>query len=230
MLENYRATTAVDEIISIIEKSHRGEETFMWLTLNKQRVKYKIGNLNVDPDYFQLSFNIEKSAKEHLRPHKSYYLKLDYDSSAFKVFVVSINNDLITCSLPDKVLSIEKRRQKRISCKPTQENVVTVKIESEVMKNSFQDFRFRIMDFSKWGFAMILTKEQMKNFSKSEGKVLLSSLKDEKLQTPIDLDVLYFKQMVSKKGPTTKVLFRIGLKFKNAIPSELLLKFKSTFL
>ncbi len=230
MLENYRATTSVQEIKDIIEKSNKGDETFLWLTVQRKRVKYNIANFEIDDDAVEFSFNIDSTAKNHLHARESYYIKLDYDSSAFKVFVVSITQNRVTCILPDKVLSIEKRKQKRLSCTNGESNKITLKVESEIMKNSFQDFDFKVLDFSKSGLAIILNHYQMKQFSKVSGKIVISAIDEFKLNSPLEIEVLYFKQMIFKKNGTSQKHFRIGIRYLKQLDTDLFLQMKSTFL
>lgn len=230
MLENYRATTSVQEIKDIIEKSQKGEETFLWVTVDRERVKYNIANFEINEDLSEFSFNIDSTAKRHLRPRGSFYVKLDYDQSAFKVFIISITSNKVTCNLPEKVLSIEKRKQKRLTCTNSEKNKVTLKVESEFMKNSFQDFRFKVLDFSKGGLAIILNEYQMKQFSKVSGKIQLSAIDEFKLTEPVEIEVLYFKQLIFKINGTAQKHFRIGIRSINDLDSDIFLKMKTTFL
>ena len=229
MLDNYRAATSIEEVISIVKKAQKSDDTFLWINDEGSRKSFMIADFNVNEEFFQFTFKIDRQAFEHIETMNSYYIKVDYDMSAFKVFIVSIDDNTVTCSLPDKILSLEKREKMRTKCKASNESLVSLKIENELMKDTYQEFEFRILDYSNGGIGIVLLEEQMRNFSKISGNVFLTKLKDHLLAERLRIDPIYFKKIkVNKKG-VKKTFYRIGFMFDETLPKNVLSLFKATF-
>lgn len=220
MLNEYRTVTSLEEVISIIRKSKQGQNTFLWMSSSTdKRLRFPVGNFKLDKKKMQFTVHIDASAKEYVKKESFYYLKLDYDVSAFKVYVLDYSGQTLTCSIPDKVLSVEKREKGRKKIELSVEKEVSLKLENELIRDSFQEFNYMLIDYSSGGIGLLLLEDQMRIFSKQKGDILLSKVGEHPLNTPVALEPVYYKKVNQEVNGKEKVFYRVGFEFdENATP------------
>ncbi|MCT4643082.1 MAG: hypothetical protein N4A33_12395 [Bacteriovoracaceae bacterium] len=217
MLENYRHSENAKEILSILKRSSGSEQSYMWVNLDGKRYKYEVINLEVNDEFFLMTMELESEKKRYFKAGNTYFLKLNYDHTVFKVHVISVVNNIITCQIPQQVFTIEKRHAPRVLIDASDYITVSIAIGSEIMPGSLQEFNFRIRDYSKGGFCLVLYKKDHLELLTDSSSMYLTKINESLIRSKIMAKIAFVKRIKFKENGRIKSGFKVGIELNKPL-------------
>jgi hypothetical protein len=193
----------INEYLETIRKEHH--HVTAWQTLpngNREICTVFVEKMNPGSPEFKLTPVLENDDLARFRKNIPLYLHANFKKLVAQVQIVYSSKSHLFVASPTEVHVLEQKKIPRI------------RVNNQEHRLSFlmskKSYTMPIADVSNTGAAIVISKNQVKHFSYSGGKILITQVFSTKLQKPLEANVIYIRSL-GEKG------FRVGIKFKNAI-------------
>lgn len=218
--ENYRSTKEYREILRILQNSGSHKDNFLWQNFDTLRQITSIKNLEIDFVAREVTAFLDPAVTV-LDSSRSFFIKLDYKGSIFKVDSYKIEKNLVRFSFPKLIKTLELRGYKRYCLDPKNENLVCLKVSRTETKELSTEFFIRVLDISYNGLGLLIS-DLNHSFLNQHKSVLITQIGSNKLSQPIKGEVLYlsddFDSSYCKRKYRQK---KFGLKLFSYIPETI---------
>ena len=149
------------------------------------------------------------------------YIRKEAQSLLFKTTLTFYSQGEIRISFPEQIRIMEKRSILRHQFSSHDTKKVKLSKITELSYN--KNLIHKISDISNTGFALIALPSEVEPFHPDD-RFLIHKLSSEKLSPPLEAKVIYVAKTQFKKKKRFFNAFKVGLKFAESIPNEMINK------
>jgi c-di-GMP-binding flagellar brake protein YcgR len=216
MIENYRKTMSVREIMQLLKNS-RPEKSLIWQNQGDSRVVCAVESLVFNETLNTMQVSVLKY-RTPLIKDETLYVKASYRDTVFKAKIISIIGNRISLYIPIEVRTLEERRHPRTSFKPKDEKTVIISL-GDLLSEVSHVLRFSVIDISETGIS-ILFSDKVKPIFENSQQYILTYLGEDLLDQPVVMDLKYAKTMKYRSRGKIIQANRAGFKFVDPIPKH----------
>lgn len=226
IIEKYRASSNMKEIVKILHHSRNDEKAFLWQNIDKKRYIFQLKDLAVNERFNSFQVKVSNADAFVLSSSLPTYAKFSYKETVFKAEPISKISENIALSLPKEIRALELRGESRYKFKPSDQKAISLKVSVELMIGATQEFRFQVIDISSGGLSIVISDRDIKYFEEGSSFELIK-LQDDVLNFGYMLEYVYSQKFRFKSHGRTKSAYKVGLKSLVPIKETDLEKFKS---
>lgn len=212
MLDRYRVSKNIKEIMGIIAQSGPTEDTLLWQNYAGRRYIFPIETIELNERFMSFAVTVTQESYPFFNSVAQTYCRLSYNDSVFKVALINIVNNKIFFNIPNDVRTLELRSNPRQKFKPSDAKYMTLQIGVELLKGAKQALRFQVIDISSGGASLVVTEKNIKYFEDATS-VDATMLMEHELVPKKKMELVYFQKFKFKSRGKIQTAYRVGLKF-----------------
>ena len=213
MTATYREPESKKELYSLFNRDNC-EGAFVWLMRGERRVTLPIEamelNLHSEMLYLILEDEFQYDGQNFI------YIYHPFRKTISKARYIAHHEKHLSVMIPENVKTLDTRLMPRFKFKPADEKFVTIKFESELMKNSSQELKCPLIDLSQNGMAICVTHEN-REFVRNSQYLELTHLGKIPLPKPIRIENVYMKPFSFKLRGRKVVANRAGFSLNSQL-------------
>ena len=206
MTGTYREPESKKELYSLFNRENC-EGAFVWLMRGQRRVTIPIEamelNLHSETLYLVLEEDYVFEGETFI------YIYHPFRKTISKARYIAHHEKHLSVLIPDSVRTLDTRIMPRFKFKPADEKFVTIRIESELMKNTSQELKCQLIDISQNGLAICVTHKN-REYVKNSEVLELTHLGKIPLPKPIKIENVYMRPFSFKFRGRKVVANRAG--------------------
>lgn len=213
MTAKYREPESKKELYSLFNRDNC-EGAFIWMMDGEQRVTIPIEAMEINLHSETVNLILEKNFTIDNQPFV--YIYHPFRKTISKARYIAHHEKHLSVLIPDSVRTLDTRLMPRFKFKPADEKFVTIRFESELMKNSSQELKCQLIDLSQNGLAICVTHKN-RDFVKNSQFLELTHLGKIPLPKPIRIENVYMRPFSFKLRGRKVVANRAGFSLNSQL-------------
>jgi hypothetical protein len=219
MEKSYRSAHDNREIVGLLGKVEFPGDHILWQNIAGLRPIYKIIGMELMPAGGEVKIIIDEI------PHKftvklPIYLKMDHDETVFKVDVLQVFDNVIMAKLPEEVKTVEHRTNPRLRFKPSDNKLITLSYEIDIVSKARGQGIFQVIDISKGGISIVCGHQKITSLLNAYD-IRLVRLGHLSMLLHVPVRLVYYQTFKYKRDGHVTKAYRVGFKFNGNIQSEI---------
>jgi hypothetical protein len=212
LIDKYRSCGESKEILRILQKSSFSQENMVWQNLQGRRKIFSVFHLEIDFSARDLVL-ISEDGFEGLDLSSPLYVKLYHHTTVFKVNAFHLTGHQISFEIPKEVRTPELRSEERLAFELSDQKTVTISSHLRGGSSHLEEMKVLVKDISKFGLGLLIS-EGNKNFVKKNRIFWITEMGEEKLDTPVMAELVYFSSdLFQSRDKFYKFGLRLSKKF-----------------
>ena len=223
-IDKYRTCIETKEILRILQRSESSLGNFLWQNIDNHKKIIPISRMEID--FVGREVVVLMGQNFAIDENYPIFVKLDYKHSVFKISEFLIKKNVIHFTFPGMVKTLEMRSAERILFGIDDERKIKLQAPSHLKQGS-QGVFVRVLDVSRTGMGLMVS-ETGRTYFKNNPKLLVTSLGNQDLKEPIQIETVYINSEVPSKYRYRRGQeLKVGIRFVSPVQEHDLLNFLS---
>lgn len=207
---SYVKTNVRENIFDIIKRSSIMGQSLMWQNIDDEKKAYEIEKIELNQKIHTLFLYLKEKTKFDIA--SPIYIKLSHRETIFKAKFLAHFEEVVSIEIPKEMMTKENRADPRHRFKMIDKANVTLSYEINLIKSSWQNIDFTLLDLGPGGFSLICNEKMAKLLSTVK-RFYVDAFKTRKLEEPIEASFVYSQTGKYKIHGKIVTQNRVGFKF-----------------
>lgn len=214
LVNSYTRMSGKEEICNVIKWASKKGGSILWQNIGDEKIACEIERLEINLEINTLFLYLKDKGKfDHDKP---FYVKLSHRETIFKAVYLADFEEVLSVEIPDELLTKENRQDFRYKFKSTDRMTVTLSYEINLIKSSWQNIEYSLLDIGLGGMSLIC-HEKMASLLATVKTYYIDAINSKKLETPIEVSFLYSQKGKYKMSGKIVEQNRVGFKFNTKL-------------